>query len=168
MKKFGGVPTEQQIRDYAFETLKTAAVVPGYGHAVLRVTDPRFTGFNQFGKKYLPNDPVFQTVDRVFQVVPKVLEANGVELIFQKLAVKPGKPTVFGVNGSPQISTAESGLSCSCATSLTKAQDECCNFPSRPRDGSGNKRRSDGQQGITLTETPMSVGSVDGVHLPML
>ncbi|MBD3336220.1 MAG: citrate (Si)-synthase [Candidatus Eisenbacteria bacterium] len=74
MEKFGGVPSEEEIRNYAFETLKSGKVVPGYGHAVLRVTDPRFAGFNEFGHKHLPSDPVFQTVDRVYKVVPKVLE----------------------------------------------------------------------------------------------
>ncbi len=77
MEKFGGAPTEKQIEDYAWETLNSGKVIPGYGHAVLRVTDPRFTAFNGFGKKYLKNNPVFQTVDRVFNVVPKVLEAHG-------------------------------------------------------------------------------------------
>jgi citrate synthase len=77
MKKFGGVPTEKQIEDYAWETLNGGQVIPGYGHAVLRVTDPRFTAFNEFGKKYLKDDAVFQTVDRVFNVVPKVLEKHG-------------------------------------------------------------------------------------------
>jgi len=77
MEKFGGVPTEKQIEDYAWETLNSGKVIPGYGHAVLRVTDPRFTAFNGFGKKYLSKNPVFQTVDRVFNVVPKVLEAHG-------------------------------------------------------------------------------------------
>lgn len=77
MEKFGGVPTEKQIEDYAWETLKAGKVIPGYGHAVLRVTDPRFTAFNGFGKKYLSKNPVFQTVDRVFNVVPKVLKAHG-------------------------------------------------------------------------------------------
>jgi citrate synthase len=77
MEKFGGAPSEQQIRDYAWETLNSGKVIPGYGHAVLRVTDPRFTAFNAFGKKYLKNDPVFQTVDRVFTIVPKVLEEQG-------------------------------------------------------------------------------------------
>jgi citrate synthase len=52
-------------------------VVPGYGHAVLRITDPRFDAFREFGRKYLPNDPVFLTVDRVFQVVPEVLKEHG-------------------------------------------------------------------------------------------
>jgi citrate synthase len=77
MDKFGGVPTEKEIEDYAWETLNGGKVIPGYGHAVLRVTDPRFTAFNGFGKKYLSKNPVFLTVDRVFNVVPKVLQAHG-------------------------------------------------------------------------------------------
>jgi len=59
------------------ETLKGGKVVPGYGHAVLRITDPRFTAFREFGQTYLKDDPVFQTVDRVFTVVPKVLQEQG-------------------------------------------------------------------------------------------
>lgn len=77
MEKFGGAPSEKQIEEYAWETLNSGKVIPGYGHAVLRVTDPRFVGFNQFGRKYLKDDPVFKTVDRVFKVVPKVLEKHG-------------------------------------------------------------------------------------------
>lgn len=77
MEKFGGAPSEKEIEDYAWETLNSGKVIPGYGHAVLRVTDPRFAAFNAFGKQYLKNDPVFQTVDRVFNVVPKVLEKHG-------------------------------------------------------------------------------------------
>jgi citrate synthase len=77
MEKFGGAPTEDEIRDYAWETLNSGKVIPGYGHAVLRVTDPRFTAFNAFGQKYLKKDPVFQTVDRVFKIVPQVLKEHG-------------------------------------------------------------------------------------------
>ena len=77
MEKFGGAPSEQEIRDYAWETLNSGKVIPGYGHAVLRVTDPRFSAFIAFGKKYLPKDPVFQTVNRVFDVVPGVLKEHG-------------------------------------------------------------------------------------------
>ncbi len=77
MEKFGGVPSEKELEEYAWETLNAHKVIPGYGHAVLRVTDPRFTAFNGFGKKYLKNNKVFQTVDRVFTVVPKVLKAHG-------------------------------------------------------------------------------------------
>jgi len=73
-KKFGGVPTDEQLKDYAWETLNSGKVIPGYGHAVLRVTDPRFTAFLAFGKKYLADDEVFQIVAKVFDVVPGVLK----------------------------------------------------------------------------------------------
>ena len=81
MQKFGGVPTAEQMEVFAFDTLRSGKVIPGYGHAVLRVTDPRYTGFNQFGHQYLPDDEVFQTVDRVFTVVPKVLEKFSAERV---------------------------------------------------------------------------------------
>ncbi|MDD3731112.1 MAG: citrate (Si)-synthase [candidate division Zixibacteria bacterium] len=75
--KFGGAPTKEQIRNYAWETLNGGKVIPGYGHAVLRVTDPRFEAFLAFGKKYLTKDPVFMTVSNVFDVVPEVLKEHG-------------------------------------------------------------------------------------------
>lgn len=73
-KKFGGVPTEKQLHDFAWETLNSGKVVPGYGHAVLRITDPRFTAFLAWGKKNIPEDETFQLVSRVFDVVPEVLK----------------------------------------------------------------------------------------------
>ncbi|MFZ5979240.1 MAG: citrate (Si)-synthase [Candidatus Zixiibacteriota bacterium] len=75
--KFGGAPTKEQIRDYAWETLNSGKVIPGYGHAVLRVTDPRFSAFLEFGKKHLKKDPVFMTVSNVYDVVPEVLKEHG-------------------------------------------------------------------------------------------
>ncbi len=74
-KKFGGRPTREQIKAYAEETLAAGRVIPGYGHAVLRITDPRFAAFLEFGKTYMPDDPVFQTVSNVFDTVPDVLKA---------------------------------------------------------------------------------------------
>lgn len=74
MEKFGGSPTDEDIEKYTWETLDAGKVIPGYGHAVLRVTDPRFTAFHAFGLENCSNDPVFQTVDRVFRVVPEVLK----------------------------------------------------------------------------------------------
>ncbi len=73
MKLFNGAPTEEQLEKFAEDTLASGKVVPGYGHAVLRITDPRFDAFLAFGKEYMAEDPVFQTVARVFDVVPKVL-----------------------------------------------------------------------------------------------
>ncbi|RME21316.1 MAG: citrate (Si)-synthase [Candidatus Zixiibacteriota bacterium] len=77
MEKFGGVPTKEELEQYAWDTLNSGKVIPGYGHAVLRVTDPRFDAFRAFGLKHLKDDPVFQTVDLVFRVVPDVLKKHG-------------------------------------------------------------------------------------------
>jgi citrate synthase len=73
IEKFGGVPSKEGLEKYAWETLNAGRVVPGYGHAVLRITDPRFDCFLDFGNAHFPNDPVFATVARVFDVVPEVL-----------------------------------------------------------------------------------------------
>jgi len=74
MKRFDGVPSKQQLENYIWETLNAGRVIPGYGHAVLRITDPRFEGFMDFGKKYFPDDPLFLTVVNLFEVVPEQLK----------------------------------------------------------------------------------------------
>lgn len=74
MKKYNGTPTKEQIEDVVNETLAAGQVIPGYGHAVLRVVDPRFTAFYEFGKVHCPEDPVFKTVVNTFEVVPEVLK----------------------------------------------------------------------------------------------
>ncbi|NOZ07275.1 MAG: citrate (Si)-synthase [FCB group bacterium] len=102
MEDYDGVPTLEQIEEMAFQTLRAGKVIPGYGHAVLRVTDPRFTGFNEFGKKHMPDDPIFMTVDRIFQVVPKVLEA------FSKERVAAGKGPI--ANFWPNVDAGSGAL----------------------------------------------------------
>ena len=74
VQKFGGSPTHDQMKAHAAETLNAGKVIPGYGHGVLRVTDPRFECFFEFGKKHCPNDPIFKTVVTVFETVPDVLK----------------------------------------------------------------------------------------------
>ncbi|MDR0793372.1 MAG: citrate (Si)-synthase, eukaryotic [Chitinophagaceae bacterium] len=70
-------PTKEQIAAYVKQTLAEGKVVPGYGHAVLRKTDPRYTAQMEFGKKYMPDDPLVQTVWNIYEVVPPILEATG-------------------------------------------------------------------------------------------
>ncbi len=77
MEKLGGVPTKEQVEKYAWDTLNKGQVIPGYGHAVLRQTDPRFVAQHEFGNKYCPNDPVFQAVKTVYEVVPPILQKHG-------------------------------------------------------------------------------------------
>ncbi|MBL7745609.1 MAG: citrate (Si)-synthase, eukaryotic [Chitinophagaceae bacterium] len=70
-------PTKEQIEQYVKDTLAAGKVVPGYGHAVLRKTDPRFTAQMEFGKKHLPDDKLVNTVWRVYETVPPILQSLG-------------------------------------------------------------------------------------------
>ncbi len=76
-EKFNGVPSEEQIRDYTWERLKHGQVIPGYGHAVLRVTDPRFMAFHEFAVNHGIADDNVAIVQRIFKVVPEVLKEQG-------------------------------------------------------------------------------------------
>jgi len=71
------LPTKEQIVNYVKKTLNEGKVVPGYGHAVLRKTDPRFTAQMEFGKKHLPNDSLVKTVWNIYEAVPPVLQSLG-------------------------------------------------------------------------------------------
>lgn len=70
-------PSKAQIEEYVKKTLSEGKVVPGYGHAVLRKTDPRFTAQMEFGKKHLADDPLVQTVWNVYEAVPPILQSLG-------------------------------------------------------------------------------------------
>lgn len=74
VERFGGTPTTEQITEYVTETLKSGKVIPGYGHAILRIVDPRFEAFLEFGKQNCSEDQVFQTVAKTFEVVPDILK----------------------------------------------------------------------------------------------
>lgn len=78
MDKMGGkVPTEEEMKKFVWDTLKGGQVIPGFGHAVLRKTDPRYTAQREFCLKHLPNDPLFKYVDLLFKVVPPILLEQG-------------------------------------------------------------------------------------------
>lgn len=70
-------PSKTQIEEYVKKTLSEGKVVPGYGHAVLRKTDPRFTAQMEFGKKHLPDDPLVNTVWNIYEAVPPLLKSLG-------------------------------------------------------------------------------------------
>ena len=69
-------PTIDQIAAYVEKTLSEGKVVPGYGHAVLRKTDPRFTAQMEFGKKHMPDDTLVQTVWNIYEAVPPILSSK--------------------------------------------------------------------------------------------
>ncbi len=78
MDKMGGdVPTEEEMKKFVWDTLNSGQVVPGFGHAVLRKTDPRYQAQREFCLKHLPDDPIFKYVDVLYKVVPPILEEQG-------------------------------------------------------------------------------------------
>ena len=70
-------PSKEQIADYVQKTISEGKVVPGYGHAVLRKTDPRFTAQMEFGKKHMPDDKLVNTVWKIYDTVPPILQSLG-------------------------------------------------------------------------------------------
>ncbi len=74
---FDGSPSKEDLTQFVWDRLNSGRVVPGYGHAVLRCPDPRFTAFINFGKENIKDDPVFDIVQNLFDVVPSVLKEQG-------------------------------------------------------------------------------------------
>lgn len=78
MDKMGGkTPTEEEMQKFVWDTLNSGQVIPGYGHAVLRKTDPRYKAQRDFCLKHLPDDPIFKYIDVLYKVVPDILKEQG-------------------------------------------------------------------------------------------
>ena len=78
MDKMGGkVPTKEEMIKFVWDTLNSGQVIPGYGHAVLRKTDPRYAAQRDFCIKHLPDDPIFAYVNVLYEVVPDILLEHG-------------------------------------------------------------------------------------------
>jgi citrate synthase len=73
----GGVPDKEQLVKYLWDTLKAGKVIPGYGHAVLRQTDPRYMAQREFALKHLPDDEIFKVVSAIYEVAPDILREHG-------------------------------------------------------------------------------------------
>ncbi|KAG6795803.1 citrate synthase 2, mitochondrial [Apis mellifera caucasica] len=76
-KEIGDSPSDEKVAEFVRNTLKSGQVVPGYGHAVLRKTDPRYICQREFALKHLPDDKLFKLVSQVFKVVPPILQETG-------------------------------------------------------------------------------------------
>ncbi|KAJ6577253.1 citrate synthase [Mycena capillaripes] len=75
--KIGENASDEAVKEYVWATLKGGQVVPGYGHAVLRKTDPRYTAQREFALKHLPDDPLFKLVGQIYNIVPDILLEAG-------------------------------------------------------------------------------------------
>jgi len=72
-------PTKELITKALWDTLNAGQVVPGYGHAVLRKTDPRYMSQREFclATPGLKDDKLFKLVSMIFEVAPVVLAEHG-------------------------------------------------------------------------------------------
>jgi citrate synthase len=72
-------PTKELITKALWDTLNAGQVIPGYGHAVLRKTDPRYMSQREFclNTPGLKDDPLFKVVSMIFEVAPGVLTEHG-------------------------------------------------------------------------------------------
>jgi len=70
---------DADVEKYLWEFLNSGRVVPGYGHAVLRQPDPRFTALHQFSKNSstISKDAHWKLVDTVSRIAPQVLKVHG-------------------------------------------------------------------------------------------
>ena len=93
-KKFGGLPGRDELYKFAWDTLNSGHVIPGYGHGVLRVIDPRFTAQLEFAKKRFPDDELLRLAEMVLDVVPAVLKEQG--------KAKSPAPNVDAISGTLQ------------------------------------------------------------------
>jgi citrate synthase len=92
--KFGGVPSRDELYKFSWDTLNSGHVIPGYGHAVLRVPDPRYMAQLEFAKKRFPEDDLVRLAELVFDVVPQVLKEQG--------KAKNPAPNVDAISGTLQ------------------------------------------------------------------
>ena len=77
-KKMGNkVPSETEMKKFVNETLKSGQVIPGFGHAVLRKTDPRYMIQREFCLENMPEDELFKYADMLYKIVPDILLEQG-------------------------------------------------------------------------------------------
>lgn len=75
--QIGEGASDEKVAEYVWSTLKGGQVVPGYGHAVLRKTDPRYMAQREFALRHLPEDPLFKLVAQIYKIVPNILLEAG-------------------------------------------------------------------------------------------
>jgi citrate synthase len=78
MQKYEGkLPTKEKLAEDVWHTLNSGQVIPGFGHAVLRKTDPRYTAQREFCLKHIKDDLLFDYVKLLYDVVPPILKEHG-------------------------------------------------------------------------------------------
>jgi citrate synthase len=73
VEKYGENWSKDNIIEHLKYTLNSGKVIPGFGHAVLRKTDPRFTHQLNFALTHFPDDNLIQLVKACSEIIPEEL-----------------------------------------------------------------------------------------------
>ena len=76
-QQLGPAPSAEAVRGYVEQKLASGRLVPGYGHAVLRRTDPRYLAQRAFAERHLPDDENVRIVALLYEIVPPILREQG-------------------------------------------------------------------------------------------
>lgn len=76
-EKYGDNWNRELVAQHVWDTLNSGNVVPGYGHAVLRNTDPRFTLQLKFAEQHFGDDNLVKLVRTCYETVPGELKKTG-------------------------------------------------------------------------------------------
>lgn len=74
--KVGGKLNAAAVSEMMSAKLKNRELIFGFGHAVLRVEDPRARALRAVGEQLCPDDPNFRMVKLLAEVGPGILKAN--------------------------------------------------------------------------------------------
>ena len=77
----GGASSDEELEvkltECIWDLLNSKRVVPGYGHAVLRKTDPRYACQRDFCLRNFPDDKLFKFVNTMYKITPGILTEHG-------------------------------------------------------------------------------------------
>lgn len=89
---YNRLPSEEELYNYVNSYLDAGKIIPGFGHAVLKVTDPRYLALKDFVEKYHLDSNIFRLIKMLYKVVPEVLSSRG--------KVRDPYPNVDGHSGA--------------------------------------------------------------------
>ncbi len=92
LEEFMGVPTDDDLEAYVWETLQSGKVIPGFGHAVLRNQDPRYQAMYNLANQICADDQLFAIAEKLSRIVPPLLIKQG--------KAKNPYPNIDGISGT--------------------------------------------------------------------
>ncbi len=92
LDELGPDATDSEVQKYIRDRLARNELIFGFGHAVLRVEDPRATIFYQMADELFPNNPLVK--------MSLKLRTNGTKVLKENPKVADPHPNVDAVSGS--------------------------------------------------------------------